>query len=50
MAMTKNKNIRQMLEAKGIQYGTDRYATAISDIYALQTSLQDNNQQAKRAN
>jgi len=35
--MTKDKQIKQMLEAKGIHYGTDEYATAIADLYTLRS-------------
>lgn len=47
MNMTKDKDIRGMLEAKGIQYGTERYANAIADIYNTTNSLQENSEQAK---
>lgn len=47
MNMTKDKDIRGMLEAKGIQYGTERYANAIADIYNTTNSLQENDEQAK---
>lgn len=32
LSLAKNKNVRQKLEAKGIKYGTNKYATAIADI------------------
>ncbi len=47
MNMTKNKQIREMLEAKGIKYGTDEYATAIADLYALQSQQLQNNKESK---
>lgn len=50
MALAKNNSIRQMLEAKGIKYGTDRYTTAIADIYNLQDQLLDNKDQSKEKN
>ena len=50
MALTKNNTVRQMLEAKGIKYGTDRYATAIADLYNLQDQLTENNEQTKSTN
>lgn len=42
MALAKNKTIRDILEAKGIKYGTDRYAYAIADIYAQRQAQMQN--------
>lgn len=47
MSMTKNKQIRGMLEAKGIKYGTTEYATAIADIYNLQAQQIQNEHESK---
>lgn len=47
MNMTKDEDIRGMLEAKGIQYGTERYANAVADLYNTTSALQENNQQTK---
>lgn len=47
MNMTKNKQIRGMLEAKGIEYGTDEYATAIADLYTLQSQQLQNSKESK---
>lgn len=48
MSMTKNKQVRSMLEAKGIKYGTDEYATAIADLYALQSQRSQNQNESKQ--
>ena len=40
MALTKNSKIKSILESKGIQYGTDKYATAVADIYNRQEALE----------
>lgn len=50
MSMTKNENIRGMLEAKGIQYGTERYANAVADLYHITSALQENQTQTKETN
>lgn len=42
MRMTKNEQIRGMLEAKGIKYGTHEYAIAIADLYNLQSQYEQN--------
>lgn len=47
MNMTKDEDVRGMLEAKGIQYGTERYANAIADLYNTTSALHDNAVQTK---
>lgn len=49
-AMTNSKQIRKMLEAKGIEYNTEEYATAIADIYEGQRALIENNKQTQEHN
>jgi len=39
-----NSETRAKLKAKGIEYGTDEYNTAISDIVNLKQSYAENNQ------
>jgi len=39
MGMAKDKKLREMLEAKGIQYGTERYAHAVADLYAISENI-----------
>lgn len=43
LGLAKDKTIRAKLEAKGIKYGTDQYATAIADIANLQQQLREDN-------
>lgn len=50
MQMTKDKQIKQMLEAKGIHYGTDEYATAIADLYTLRSQQSQNQSETSKNN
>ena len=45
ISLTKNEKIKQQLKAKGIEYGTKEYATAIADIYDLQSQQEQNEKQ-----
>ena len=45
ISLTKNEKIKQQLKAKGIEYGTKEYATAIADIYDLQSQQEQNERQ-----
>ena len=48
MSLTKNKDIKAKLEAKGIKYGTKEYAVAIADLYDLnQQRIQNTSQTAQ---
>lgn len=44
-ALTNNSETRKRLEKQGIQYGTDRYATAIADIYNVHESIKANEEE-----
>lgn len=46
IGLTQNKQVREMLEALGFEYGTDRYATAISDIYTLHSQRKANDEES----
>ena len=43
--LANDKGIRATLERNGIQYGTDRYAVAIADIYNLHRQAEANNEE-----
>ena len=45
ISLTKNEKLKQQLKAKGIEYGTKEYATAIADIYDLQSQQEQNEKQ-----
>lgn len=45
ISLTKNEKLKQQLKAKGIEYGTKEYATAIADIYDLQSQWEQNEKQ-----
>lgn len=44
-ATANNKNVRATLEAKGIKYGTDRYAHAVADLSNLYDQQKENAEQ-----
>lgn len=48
--MVKDKTLRAKLEAKGIVYGTEEYANAIADKYALQEQAIQNNKEQEENN
>ena len=37
ISLASSNRVRSMLEAHGFEYGTDKYAVAISDLYNLQS-------------
>ena len=43
--LANDKGIRATLERNGIQYGTDRYAVAIADLYSLHRQAEANNEE-----
>lgn len=49
-AMSRDKKLRGILQAKGIEYGTDRYATALADLYDIQAKLKENSDQNEQNN
>lgn len=49
-ATANNKNVRATLEAKGIKYGTDRYAHAVADLSNLYDQLKENAEQSESIN
>ena len=49
-ATANNKNIRATLEAKGIKYGTDRYAHAVADLSNLYDQQKENAEQSESIN
>ena len=49
-ATANNKNIRATLEAKGIKYGTDRYAHAVADLSNLYDHQKENAEQSESIN
>lgn len=48
--MSRDKRLRGILQAKGIEYGTDRYATALADLYDIQAKLKENSDQNEQNN
>ena len=50
MSLTKNNKVKQILESKGIKYGTDKYANAIADIYNRQEALEQNRKESQEGN
>lgn len=46
IAATNNNNIRNVLKAHGIEYGTEKYAAAIADIANTHRGVQENIQQS----
>lgn len=50
MQMTNDKQIRDIIEAKGIRYGSEQYATAIADLYNLKEQIRENNEQSDDVN
>ena len=46
-ATANNKNVRATLEAKGIKYGTERYAHAVADLSNLYDQQKENAEQSK---
>lgn len=49
-ATANNKNIRATLEAKGIKYGTDKYAHAVADLSNLYDQQKENAEQSESIN
>lgn len=49
-ATANNKNVRATLEAKGIKYGTDRYAHAVADLSNLYDQQKENAEQSESIN
>lgn len=46
--LANDKGLRAKLERNGIQYGTDRYAVAIADLYDLHRQAEANNEEYKQ--
>ncbi len=49
-ATVNNKNVRATLEAKGIKYGTERYAHAVADLSNLYDQQKENAEQSESIN
>lgn len=49
-ATANNKNVRATLEAKGIKYGTERYAHAVADLSNLYDQQKENAEQSESIN
>jgi hypothetical protein len=49
-ATANNKNVRSILEAKGIKYGTEKYAHAVADLNNMYDQLKENSEQSESIN
>lgn len=50
ISLASSNRVRSMLEAHGFEYGTDKYAVAISDLYNLQSQQEENQEETSLNN